>query len=100
MNIAYFSAMIVILCAVSALFTEALKQFCDNGNISFSPNLAALICSAVVGGGGTVAFYILTGVAWTLPTIVTLIIAIFAIWIGAMVGYDKVVQLIEQIKNR
>ena len=43
--------------------------------------------------------YLFTGIAFTPPNIVCMVLMAVAVWVGAMVGYDKVLQMIEQLKN-
>lgn len=43
--------------------------------------------------------YISLGIAFTPPNIVCMVLMAVAVWVGSMVGYDKVIQMIEQVKN-
>lgn len=99
MTITMFILLISICSAVSALFTEGIKIWFKNSGKNYSANLIALINAVVVGCGGTAAVYILTGIAFTLPNIVCLILMGVTVWLGSMIGYDKIVQLITQITN-
>lgn len=95
MNITLFITLFTIGSMVSSLLTEALKKSFKD----MSTNIIALIDAGVVGILGTAGAYILMGVPLTLPNIVCLILMVFCIWIGSMVGYDKVLQTISQIKG-
>lgn len=80
---------------VSALLTQAVKKAYKD----ISTNLIALIDAVVVGGLGTGVAYILMGIEWTLANIVCLILMTFCMWLGSMVGYDKVMQTISQLRG-
>lgn len=96
MNITIFMSLFVIGALVSSLLTEALKK---TFNDDISSNIIALVDAGVVGVLGTSAAYILMGVEWNLQNIICLILMVFCIWIGSTVGYDKVLQTLEQIKK-
>lgn len=95
MTLTTFLFIFFIGATAASLFTEALKKvFWD-----MSSNLIALISSAVVGVGGTVIAYILMDIPLDSKNIVCIILMTFLIWLGSMIGYDKVIQTIEQIKG-
>lgn len=97
MDITTFGMIFMIGSVAASLLTEAIKKFYDNNGKTFSPNAGALVSAIVVGCCGTIISYILMDIPFTLKTIACLILMIFSIWVGAMVGYDKVRQLIDQI---
>ena len=93
-----FILLITICCAVSTLLTEGIKQWFKNKSAKkCSANLIALINGMVVGCGGTAVAYILMGIPFVLTNIICLVLMGFAVWLGSMIGYDKVIQLITQI---
>ena len=95
MTIQLFIFLFTVGSLVSSLLTEALKKACKE----ISTNMIALINSLLVGILGTSAAYILMGVQWSLVNIVCIVLMAFCIWVGSMVGYDKVMQTIAQIKG-
>lgn len=99
MTLTLFMALLVILAVAVSLFTEAVKKFLDNMKVKYSSNVVVLIISIIVGIGGTALMYIFLGIAFTPPNILCMVLMAVAVWVGAMVGYDKVLQLIEQVHN-
>ena len=97
MTVAMFILLMTICSAVSSVLTEGVKKWFDNANKTYSSNLIAMFNAIVVGCGGTAIAYVLLGVAFTLPNILCLVLMAAAVWLGSMVGYDKVIQLIAQI---
>ena len=95
MTVTTFLTIVTIGSLVSSLLTEALKKSFQN----MSTNVIALINAAIVGMLGTSATYILVGIEWNVQNIVCLVLMVFCVWLGSMVGYDKVIQTILQIKN-
>ncbi len=99
MTITLFMALIVVLAIAVSLLTEAVKKFFEGTKVTYSSNVVVLIISIIVGIGGTAMAYISLGIAFTPPNIVCMVLMAVAVWVGSMLGYDKVLQMIEQIKN-
>lgn len=98
MTVNMFLILFIILSTISSLVTEAIKIAFKNANKTPSANLIAIIDGLVVGGGGMVAAFIWLSIAFTPASITAIIAMALGIALGSMVGYDKVIQLLEQIK--
>ena len=94
MSITMFLSLFTLGSMVSSLLTEAVKKAAD-----ISSNLIALINAFVVGLAGTSAAYALMGVPFNLQNIICIILMTICNWIGSMIGYDKVIQTISQIRR-
>lgn len=99
MTVTLFITLLVILSVAVSLFTEAVKKFLDEAGVKYSSNLVVLILSIIVGAGGTALMYVFLGIAFTTANVLCMILMALAVWVGAMVGYDKVLQMIEQVKS-
>lgn len=99
MTLTIFIALLVVLAGVVSLLTEAVKKFLNEEKVKYSANMVVLIVSVIVGVGGTALTYIFLGIAFTPPNIVCMVLMAVAVWVGAMIGYDKVLQMVEQFKN-
>lgn len=99
MTITLFLALIVVFAMAVSLLTEAIKKLFEGSKVTYSSNVIVLIVSIIVGIGGTAMAYIALGIAFTPPNIIAMVLMAIAVWVGAMLGYDKVLQMIEQIKN-
>lgn len=77
--------------------TEAIKKAYLNAEKEYSANVIALIDAIVVGCGGTAVLYMLEGIPWTVNNVICLILMGIAVWVSSMIGYDKVIQLINQL---
>ena len=94
---------LIILSAFSILtstLTEGVKVFLDSLKIKYVSNIVVLCVSVIVAGAGMAIFYMWNDFAWTTLNIICIFLMICANWLGAMIGYDKIKQAIEQIKNR
>lgn len=94
-----FMALLIVMALAVSLLTEAVKKFFEGSEITYSSNMVVLIVSIIVGVGGTALAYVFLDIAFTPPNIVCMVLMAVAVWVGAMLGYDKVLQMIEQLKN-
>ena len=99
MTITLFITILTIGSAISSLLTEAIKKAYINAGKECSPNIIALVDALLVGGGVTAGVYVIMGIEWTVNNIICLLGMIIVTWIASMVGYDKVLQSINQIIN-
>ena len=99
MTVEIFMMLFTLLSTVTSLFTEALKKALDAGGKTYSSNMLVLVSAIFAGGGGTTVYYAITGAELTVAHVACVVGMIAANWIGATVGYDKVVQLIKQLKK-
>ena len=97
MSVNLFLALLIILAVAVSLITEAVKTFL--GKKKYSANVIVLVVSIVVGAGGTIITYLFYGIPFTAVNVVCIPLMAVAVWVGAMVGYDKVLQMISQIKE-
>ena len=95
MTTTMFLTLLTVGSLVSSLLTEAIKK----AFVNVSTNMIALANAVIVGLVGTSATYILMGVEWNPQNIVCLILMVICVWMGSMVGYDKVIQTVVQIKD-
>lgn len=101
MTIEIFLILLSIFAIITSLFTEGIKHILDSLKVNYASNIVVLIVSIVVGGGGTVLFYLFNDIAWTTINIISIFLMCAANWLGSMIGYDKIMQAIEQImKNK
>lgn len=100
MTVTLFFSILSLGSLISGLLTQAIKQAYRNDNKPYSPNMIALVDSIVIGGGGTASVYILLDKEWNINNIICLLIMCLAVWIGCMIGFDKVVQTITQIDKK
>ena len=90
---------LLVVSTLTGLATEAVKHILSACNVKYQANvlsgIVALVLSAAVGIG----YIFLAHVGFTAQSIVSLVALAFMSWLSAMVGYDKVIQVIGQFKN-
>lgn len=99
MTVEIFLTLLVALSAATSFITTGVKKLLDESNKKYSSNMVVFVVAAVVGGLGTCAFYLLNGYLWNIINITCIFMMIPANAFGAMLGYDKVIQTITQIKT-
>ena len=97
MTITIFILGITICSAFTALVTEAVKKMIGEKS---HPNVIAAICSIIVAVITAIVYAVFTGIPVDTTYIVAGILLVIFSWIGAMVGYDKLIQTIRQITGK
>lgn len=93
MNGALFLVMFGACSLITGLVTEAEKKLVKD----FSANILALITGAVVALAVTVVTFIFKDIPYNTINVTYMVTLVFASGLGAMLGYDKVMQTIKQI---
>lgn len=100
MTVELFLILLSMLSVITSLFTEGVKKMLESLNFKYVSNIVVLCASIIVAGVGMIVFYLWNDFAWTTLNIICIFLMICANWLSAMLGYDKIKQAIEQIKNR
>lgn len=99
MTITVFLIVLTICAAFTSLITQALKGLLDSMEIKYAANILVLFVAVIVGCGATAIYYVNYQVPFNALNSVYLALMGVANWLGAMLGYDKVKQAIEQIRR-
>lgn len=97
MTLQVFLSLLFAASIFTSLVAEGLKKLIGN-RFAYSSNILVAITAVVVGAVVGIFYYVIAQIAFSLQMIAVLIMLIFLSWLSAMVGYDKVVQTITQIK--
>lgn len=89
----------IYLFTLGSTFASLLIQAIKKTFSGIPSNILALCSSVIVGLVGTVFAYILLNITFTLQNIICIPLMAVCIWIGSMLGYDKILQTISQIKR-
>jgi hypothetical protein len=99
LTVEMFLILLTFFSIVTGLVTEATKKLFDEMGWTYASNLVVLCVAVIVGGFGTLIYYLLVGYQWNAPNIISIFLMMIANWLGAMVGYDKIKQAITQFKG-
>lgn len=100
MTVTLFVSILTIGAVASGLLTEAIKKWYSNAGKKYSANVIALVDAVVIGCGGTSVTYMLIGIPWSINNVICMILMGICVWIGSMIGYDKIIQLVKQLSNK
>lgn len=82
-----------------SLATEAVKKMLTEHGKSYHANTLAGLISFIVSLAIGVGYVVVMRIDFNASTVVSIVTFIFMSWLCAMVGYDKVVQTLGQLKN-
>ena len=99
MTLETFTMLLVVFATLTSLVTEGIKKSLDSLKIKYAANILALYSSIIVGGMGTCIFYLWNKTEWSLNNVIWIFLMTGANWLGSMIGYDKVIQTITQLKS-
>ena len=80
---------------MTTLITEAAKKTFTVK----SPNIVALIVSAITGAGIPIGYLIINSISITGQDVVYIVALVVLTWLCSTLGYDKVIQSIMQLKR-
>lgn len=99
MSLELFLTALLVVSIFTGLFTQGLKILLDEAGWKYKANLLAGAVAIVLAVFVGIAYQILAEAAITDKMMVYLIALVLLSWLSAMVGYDKVVQAISQIRG-
>ena len=97
MTVEVMLVLLAILSAVTSLVTEGVKKVLNKKGTEYATNVVVWIVAAILGGGVTAVFYLACGIPWTVLNVFYILVMIVASGLGAMLGYDKVIQTVTQV---
>lgn len=99
MSVTVFLSLLSLFSAVTGIATEGVKRVLDDCGIKYISNIVALIVALVVGCCGTAVYYLQSCIDFTVINVVYMVLLSLASGLSAMVGYDKVMQVIERVRS-
>lgn len=100
MSLELFLTALLVVSIFTGLFTQALKIILDEAGWKYKSNCLAGGVAVVLAVLVSYAYQILTETAFTDKMLVYLIALVLLSWLSAMVGYDKIIQAISQIRGK
>lgn len=94
-----FLLMLLMVSLLTGLFTEAIKVLMNEYGKKYHSNTVAGIVAIVLSIAVGIGFTVLMEAQLNLKMAVVLIALMLLSWLSAIVGYDKVIQTISQLKT-
>ncbi len=98
MDIEHFLMLLIGVSVFTALVTEAIKKIMDEVGKSYKSNILAGVVSVALSVLAGAGYMVMVEDQINAKMAVILIALVLLSWLCAMVGYDKVMQAITQIK--
>lgn len=99
MSLEIFLFLLLVVSILTMGITEAIKTFKKESEEPYSANLIAGVVAVVLSIAIAAAYIIMMEATLTAKLAVYLIALMLFSWLGAMLGFDKVTQMILQIVN-
>ena len=99
MTLEIFLMGLMMVSTLTSFVTEAVKTIFTEHNWKYSANTIAGICAFVVALAVGVCYVLFTDTAVTTQVVIVIFALVILSWLCAMVGYDKVIQSLEQFKG-
>jgi hypothetical protein len=84
---------------LTGLTTEAVKKILVEQNKTYYANTLAGIVSFIMSIAVGAGYVVLTNISFTNQVVVYMIALVFMSWLCSMIGYDKIIQAINQFKT-
>ena len=98
-NFEVFLIGLSIVSVLTGVVTEAVKHVLAACKKNYQANVLSGIVAALLSAAIGIGYVILVSCSFTPQVIVCIIALAFMSWLSAMVGYDKVIQIINQFKK-
>ena len=90
---------LLVVSTLTGLVTEGVKKILIEHEVNYKANTMAGVVAVFISALAGLGYVIFTNTAITGQVIVCIVALVFMSWLSAMVGYDKVIQAINQFKN-
>lgn len=97
MPISFLTTALMIVSVITNLTIEGIKKLLDGTKMKYSSNVLVAILSVVISCVVCVIYIIMTDIAFTTKIGIEIAMLMYLGFLVSTVGYDKVVQMIQQI---
>lgn len=100
MTLQVFLSGLLLVSILTGLVTEAIKTIFEEQKKKYYSNTIAGVVAVILAVLVDLGYTVLNGVVFNASWIVCLVALIGLSWLCAMVGYDKVIQALSQIRSK
>lgn len=100
MSSEFLISALAIIGMVTTLTVQAIKKLLDEKEIEYSSNLLAAVVAVVLTIAVCLGYVLYYGIPFDIKTIIIMIAITFLSFLSSTVGYDKILQLLEQIGKK
>lgn len=99
MTISFMTSALLAVSLLTNLTVEGIKKLLDESNVKYSSNVLAAIFSTILSGAVCAIYLIMNDVAFSVKIGVEIAVIMYLGFLISTVGYDKVVQMLKQLKD-
>lgn len=99
MPISFMTTALLVVSLLTNFTVEGVKKLLNESGKSYSSNVLAAILSIVLSGGVCVVYLIMNDVSFSLKIGVEIVVLMYLGFLVSTVGYDKVLQMLKQIRS-
>ncbi len=99
MPIYFMTTALLIVSLVTNLTVEGIKKLLNETTIKYSSNVLAAVVAVLMSCAVCAIYLIMNDVVFTLKVGVEVCILMYLSFLTSTVGYDKVIQMIQQIRD-
>ena len=100
MPVSFLTTALLIVSLLTNATVEGIKKLLNGANINYSSNLLAAITSMAIALAISSIYLIMNDISFTVKVGVEVIVLMYLSFLTSTVGYDKVVQMIGQIRMK
>lgn len=100
MPISFLSTALLGVSILTNLTVEGVKKLLDKNDAKYSSNLLAAIFSVIIAAIGSGVYLVMADISFTTKIGVEIAVLMYLSFLTATVGYDKVMQMWNQIKTK
>ena len=100
MPVSFLTTALLIVSLLTNATVEGIKKLLNGANINYSSNLLAAITSMAIALAVSSIYLIMNDISFTIKVGVEVIVLMYLSFLTSTVGYDKVVQMIGQIRMK
>lgn len=86
------------IAGLTSLTVQAMKKLLDEKGAKYSSNLLAVIVSVILTAAVSWGYVIYNAVEVTPQVVITMVALMYLSFLSATVGFDKIKQLVDQLK--
>lgn len=98
MPIYFLTTALLIVSLVTNLTVEGIKKLLDGTTIKYSSNVLAAVISVLAACAVCVIYLVMNDIAFSLKIGIEIFVLMYLGFLTSTVGYDKVIQMIEQLR--
>lgn len=91
---------LLVVSTLTGFVTEAIKKILVDCNVTYNANILSGIVSAILSVIVGVCYVLIMSITFTWQIVGYIIVLVVLSWLCAMIGYDKVKQIITQFKTK